>query len=685
MHATRSAFRVLLLAGLFLAAGPLAGQDAKSAKAKRPDFIPADYNDYQNMLDQLGIKKVRRGRDGRGKDTSDEATANTYKDSMPELMTFKDGTKVKSADQWPRRRAEIVEEFEREVYGRIPKNVPAVKWEVTRTEDGDSGGIATVTRTLAGRVDNSGFPALEVTIQASVTVPKLAAGPVPVLLQFGVPPGAERRAPWARQAIAKGWGHGTIVPNSIQPDYNPREGIIGLTNKGEPRKPDDWGALRAWGWGVSRLIDYFEAHKDVGVDPAKVCITGVSRYGKAALVATAFDTRVAAGFVASSGAGGAKLFRRDFGELLENVAGGGEYHWMAGNFVKYAADEASFGKKTAADLPVDQHELIALCAPRLCFISYGIPPGDPNWVDAHGSFMAAVLAGPAYRLLGKKDLGTPGNYLTDPMPPVNTLIGGELAWRQHNGGHTNLPNFPAFFEWAGRYISSPGLRDEARGKRLFEGQCARCHGMEGGGGIGANLRRPKLRRANDNDSLVDLVRSGIPGTGMPFTFAMTDEEVRDVVAYVRSLGRIPPEPVPGDAEQGRLVYQKAGCGHCHIIAGQGGNLGPELSDVGGRRGVAFLREALLHPGKDRAVSSDGYATFLPILAATKAGRVLTGFRVNEDTFTIQVRDTDNRLHSLHKGELEELHKLDGSVMPSFEKTLARSDVDNLVSYLANLK
>ena len=184
----------------------------------------------------------------------------------------------------------------------------------------------------------------------------------------------------------------------------------------------------------------------------------MSRYGKAALVTTAFDPRVAAGFVASSGAGGAKLFRHDFGELLENLAGRGEYHWMAGNFLKFGADEARFGKKTAADLPVDQHMLIALCAPRPCFISYGVPEkGDPNWVDARGSFMAAVLAGPAYRLLGKQDLGTPGAYRTDKLPAVNQLIGGELAWRQHDRGHTNIPNFPAFYEWAGKYIATPGL------------------------------------------------------------------------------------------------------------------------------------------------------------------------------------------------------------------------------------
>ncbi len=446
----------LLAVALFICASSSA-QD--KGKGKQPDFIPAGYDDYQNMLDQLGIKKMRPGRGGNARDN--EATANPYKETMPDLMTFKDGTKVTSADQWPKRRAEIVEDFEREVYGRIPKNVPKVKWEVTKTEEGESGGIAIVTKTLVGTVDNSAFPKIKVAIQASFTVPKHAAGKVPIIIQFGGGFGFGGKGganSWQQQALNKGWGYGTINPNSIQPDNSRlREGVIGLTNKGEPRGPEDWGALRAWAWGVSCLIDYFEANPDSGVDPTKVCITGVSRYGKAALVATAFDTRIAAGFVASSGAGGAKLHRHIFGELLENVAGRGEYHWMAGNYLKYATDEGKLGKKTAADLPVDQHQLIALCAPRPCFISNGIPPGDPNWIDAHGSFMATVAAGPAYRLLGKKDLGTPGDYLTDKMPAVNTLSGGELAWRQHDGGHTNTPNFPAFYEWAGRFISTPGL------------------------------------------------------------------------------------------------------------------------------------------------------------------------------------------------------------------------------------
>jgi hypothetical protein len=459
----------LLLAVVLSPPVPSSGQGFKG-KVKLPDFIPAGYDDYQNMLDQLGITKMRKGRDSKVKDTSDDATANPYKNTMPDVLTFNDGTKVTSADQWPKRRAEIVEDFEREVYGRVPKNVPKVTWEVTSTVEGESGGIATVTKNLVGHVDNSTFPKIKVDIQASFTVPKHVKGPVPIILQysfgfgggfggkFGNKGGGD---PWTVQALKKGWGYGTIVPTSIQADSGRlREGIVGLCNKGEPRRPDDWGALRAWAWGVSCLIDYFEANPDSGVDARKVCITGVSRYGKAALVATAFEPRVAAGFVASSGAGGAKLFRRDFGELLENLAGRGAYHWMCGNFIKYGAEESKFGKKTAADLPVDQHELIALCAPRLCFISTGVPPGDPNWIDVRGAFAASVLAGPAYRLLGKKDLGTPGDYLTDTMPAVNTLIGGELAWRQHSGGHTNIPNFPAFYEWAARHISAPGIHDK---------------------------------------------------------------------------------------------------------------------------------------------------------------------------------------------------------------------------------
>jgi len=424
-----------------------------------PPGLPPPFDDHAEMMKQLGLKSIRPGPNPNDQSTFDEATANPYKDSMPDVLKMNDGAKVANAGQWPKRRKEIVELFEREVYGRVPKNAPKVNWEVTGVTPGMSGTTPTITKTLIGHVDNRSYPKVKVDIQASYTVPAHATAKVPIMMEFGFgggfgPPRGNAK-PWTQQAIERGWGYGTINPNSIQPDNNHLEmGVIGLCNKGKPRKPEDWGALRAWGWGLSRLVDYFGKEKSSMVDATRVGIEGVSRYGKAALVAQAFDPRVAVGFIGSSGEGGAKLHRHIFGEAVENLAGG-EFYWMAGNFIKYGASDPS---KTAADIPVDSHELIALCAPRPCFISYGlVEKGDAKWVDAHGSFMAGVLAGPVYKLLGKKDFGTPGDYLTDAMPPVNSLIGGELAWRQHDGGHEVTPNWPAFFEWAGRYIPAPPL------------------------------------------------------------------------------------------------------------------------------------------------------------------------------------------------------------------------------------
>lgn len=458
-----------------------------------PAQSPAgSFDDHQNMMDQLGVKTLRRGADPNNQSTFDEATANPYTNSMPDVLTMKNGAKVTRPEQWPARRAEIQEDFERETYGRIPANVPKVTWEVTATTPGTNSGIPTITKTLVGHVDNSAYTNLTVNIQASFTVPANATTAVPMMIEFGgfgFGAGPRRGAPtnalasgtnsvaastntpparggfggrgfggepgWHLQALTNGWGYGNINPGSIQPDNNRlTTGIIGLVNKGQPRKPDDWGALRAWQWGVSRMIDYFETHPESKVDAAKIGIEGLSRYGKAAIVTEAFEPRIAVGFIGSSGEGGVKLHRHIFGEGVENLAGG-EYYWMAGNFVKYGASEPL---KTAADLPIDSHELIALCAPRPCFISYGIVErGDAKWVDAHGSFMAGVLAGPVYRLLGKKDFGTPGDYLTDPMPPVNQLIGGDLAWRQHDGGHDVTPNWPTFFKWVSAYIKAPPL------------------------------------------------------------------------------------------------------------------------------------------------------------------------------------------------------------------------------------
>jgi hypothetical protein len=243
-----------------------------------------------------------------------------------------------------------------------------------------------------------------------------------------------------------------LSPTSFQADDGAglTEGIIGLMNRGQPRSLDDWGAMRAWEWGASRLLDYLETDKSV--DAKQVGIEGHSRFGKTALVAMAYDPRFAVLYSSSSGEGGAKLYRHIFGEQLPNVASTSLYHWFGGNFLKYA------GPLTAADLPVDNHELIALCAPRPVFIGAGASVGDgyanpkgDAWADARGMFLAEVGAGPVYRLLGRKDLGT------TEFPPIETaLIDGDLGFRQHSGGHTPAPNWPAFLDFAGHYLHAPG-------------------------------------------------------------------------------------------------------------------------------------------------------------------------------------------------------------------------------------
>ncbi|MEJ5368861.1 MAG: GDSL-type esterase/lipase family protein [Bryobacteraceae bacterium] len=421
------------------------------------------------MMRQLGIRALRPGRSPNENAPNaanyDESRANPFPD-YPELLRLKDGRPVTTPDLWWNlRRPEIVEDFEREVYGRVPANAPRIEWRVIRQAEDKAGPFPVLARELRGRADNRACPQMEVEIQMVVVTPAWVKQPVPLMILFGrpafpsdpLPPAFAKFAamagpdpPATVQLIGAGWGYALLSPASIQADNGAglTKGVIGLANCGRPRKPDDWGALRAWAWGASRALDWLET--DPAVDAKRVGIEGVSRFGKAALVAMAFDTRFAVGLIGSSGAGGVKPFRRDFGEAVENLTGQGQYHWMAGNFLKYGAAEAEFGSKNAGDLPVDSHQLLALCAPRLVFVSYGIPEkGDAKWLDQQGSFMAAVAAGPAWRLLGAKDLGVDEDYRKAKMPPVNTgLMDGELAWRQHDGGHTDGPNWKYFIPWA---------------------------------------------------------------------------------------------------------------------------------------------------------------------------------------------------------------------------------------------
>ncbi|HUD13651.1 MAG TPA: hypothetical protein VMQ56_08350 [Terracidiphilus sp.] len=482
---------------------------AQAPSSPPPVTFTAD-QDHQNMMDQLGIKALRPGPSGDEKAPNhanyDESKANPFPD-LPDPLTLNNGEKVTTASMWwDKRRPEVVEMFEKEVYGRVPKNLPKVTWTVSAVDHEFIGFSPVIAKDLVGEVDNSSCPSIKVKIHMTLVTPARATGPVPVLMMFGragfpapnEPTGDDldrinaamkalliqqdptlkdvfaKHPAWqpakatpfqfpqlnedgglpnTYQLIADGWGYALFDPASVQADDGAgiTRGIIGLANQGQPRKPDDWGALRAWEWGAGRGLDYLET--DPAVDAKHVGIEGVSRYGKAALVTMAFDQRFDLVLVGSSGKGGATLLRRNFGEAVESLTGG-EYYWMAGNFIKYGASEAKFGSKTPGDLPVDSNELIALCAPRLTFISYGIPEkGDAHWLDHQGSFMATVDAGRVFTLLGAKGLDIKEDYRTAKMPPVNDgLLEGQLAWRQDDGGHTDAPNMKYFIQWADKFI-----------------------------------------------------------------------------------------------------------------------------------------------------------------------------------------------------------------------------------------
>jgi hypothetical protein len=504
---------LIVLSGKLLAQNPM----GSSTQYQPPALFNAE-QDHRNMMDQLGIKSLRPGPSGNETAPNhanyDESLATPYPE-LPDLLILKNGKKVTSPDIWWKlRRPEIVEDMENEIYGRLPNNIPPVTWAVDISEREMIGFMPVIAKKLTGHVDNSTYPLIDVNLSMVLVVPANANGPVPVLMMFGMAnlpapaqpnqdelevinkalrkllsdsdptvkaifekypayspvtralnassfggiggtANANTDPPSIQQLIAAGWGYAVIDPSKIQADNGAglTKGIIGLVNKGQPRKPNDWGALRAWAWGAARGLDYLET--DPAVDAKRVGIEGVSRYGKAALVTLAFEERFAMALVGSSGKGGATLHRRNFGEAVESLTGSGEYHWMTGNYLKYGAAESASGVGNADQMHVDSHSLIAMCAPRLTFISYGIPEkGDAKWLDQKGSYMATVAAGAVFELLGAKDIGVSNDYKKEVMPSVNTgLLDGELAWRQHDGGHTDAPNMKYFIEWAGKKIN----------------------------------------------------------------------------------------------------------------------------------------------------------------------------------------------------------------------------------------
>ncbi len=367
--------------------------------------------------------------------------------TLPDPLVMANGERVTGADKWFNgRRPEILQFYREQIYGRVPDAVPHVSWEVAETEPTARGGAAVMKRVVGRMGDKPDGPRMNMTLH----VPAKAAGRVPVLLDltfgFGPRGPAAGKAAEAKKAaggfdpvaelLARGWGYASLKYGEIQPDRADRwtEGVIGLTLKpGQSRPaPDEWGTISAWAWGVSRAIDLLGT--DPAIDPRRIAITGASRLGKTVLWAGAQDERVAAVFSVVPGEMGASLIRRDWGETLDDMAQNFGYQF-AGNLQKWAGrwDE----------LPVDQHMLIALCAPRPVYVNGGL--GD-QWSDPKGEFLAMVSAGPVYRLVGAKDLGV------SELPPLDRPIAdGDLAFHYHSRGHMAVPaDWKAFLEFAER-------------------------------------------------------------------------------------------------------------------------------------------------------------------------------------------------------------------------------------------
>jgi cytochrome c oxidase cbb3-type subunit III len=220
--------------------------------------------------------------------------------------------------------------------------------------------------------------------------------------------------------------------------------------------------------------------------------------------------------------------------------------------------------------------------------------------------------------------------------------------------------------------------DATVGKKIFESQCALCHGQSGTGGRGPSLIRRTFNKAPDDEALRQVISTGIEPE-MPGAWQLDQKEVASVAMYVRSFGTVVPEKLPGDLAHGANLYQSKGCAGCHIVAGKGEGFGPELTDIGARRNGAHLRQAITQPG---AALPNG---FLFVAVVTAKGEAVRGIRMNEDSFSIQLKDTRGQFHSFKKSELKELKKLTNETpMPSYKDSLSAAELDDLVAYLASL-
>jgi hypothetical protein len=430
----------------------------------RPPGLTQRPGNTNNWYDAAGNLYVRAAT-GRWSNY-DEAKAGGY--TLPDPLLLTSGRRVNDVRTWfKKRRPEILNAYSSEIFGRIPKNTPKVRFEVTATDTNALNGAA-VMKSVTGHIGKGRNPNISFTLYT----PANAKGRAPIILVVGPgpfafgpaggfggtnrPAGVGGAAPTNRAAgfggfrfggapladiIARGWGLADVGVNSIQADRNNfTNGVIGMTLAPGQSRPaaDEWGVISAWAWGLSRVMDYLET--DRSVDVRQVAIQGHSRWGKTALWAAALDPRFAMVYASCSGEMGASLSRRDWGETVDNMAGEYLGYQFAWNFRKYAGHWN--------DLPVDAHELIALIAPRPVFVTGG---STDQWSDPHGEFLAEVAAGPVYRLLGKMDLGTTHR------PGLDVVVdSGELAFTEHTGGHLATPaDWQAFLKFAERHFKVP--------------------------------------------------------------------------------------------------------------------------------------------------------------------------------------------------------------------------------------
>ena len=372
-----------------------------------------------------------------------------------DLLKMKDGTPVTTADVWwHERREEILQDVEQALYGAIPPEsiLPEVTFSVISSRGG-KGNASYLQKEITGTIDLSRYPEVRnaPVISATLRIPADATESVPVMVRFGGGFSASPDSFW-ETCYPHGWGICIFNPGLLQPDNGAglTSYLIGLVNKGMWRKPSDWGTIAAWSWGISKLIDYFE--KDEDVDASRIGITGHSRYGKATLVTMAYEPRLAIAFPSDAGSLGTKMNRRHWGQDLENSTGASEYHWMAGNFFKWAGElvPGQYLPRKIENCPVDAHSLLALCAPRPVLINGGT---RSSWTDPYGMYLTTLYATPVYELLG-----TNGIVMSDQKPVVDkAYISGGVAFRYHDGGHTDAPEWPAFFEFADRFIHASKL------------------------------------------------------------------------------------------------------------------------------------------------------------------------------------------------------------------------------------